>query len=143
MSRKEDEARLQGMDYAYRQIQKIGLEEFRKELKWRSAHGISLCVSPKAIDEASTVIKSTTIDTIFLLSVATLRDEFDFGAERIKRFMTRFDQKTGGLAKGFVTWDDYREQLQKELGFELKLGTRLDTMTGEIKTGRRSKHESA
>lgn len=113
---KEMMARIGGMEYALRTIKEKGIEEFEKELRWRNRYGVSVPISREEIGLASSAIKWMATDTFRVLSIATLRDEFDFGQKRIQRFVTRFDSKAKDLQDDLVTWDEYVEQLKKELG---------------------------
>jgi hypothetical protein len=51
----------------------------------------------------------------------TLRDEFDFGEKRCKRFLERFDSKTDFLLSGEVTWDDITDTLLEEINTKLDI----------------------
>lgn len=48
----------------------------------------------------------------------TLRDEFDFGQQRINRFINRFNEKTDVLVAGYASWEDYEQILLEEVGID-------------------------
>lgn len=116
--------RLEGMDYALRQIEKIGTEEFRKELRTRSRVGLGVNLSPRELNDVSQKIKEMCLDTVLTMAIAVLHDEFDFGKKRIQRFFDRYELKSSCLAGGFVSWQDYTDTIKKELG--IIIGIRLN-----------------
>ena len=95
--------RLDGMDYALRRIEKIGTEEFRKELKVRYRNGLSVQIPPKELCDASDRIKEMCLDTVLTMATLVLHDEFDFGKKRVQRFYDRFMKKADCLRGDFVT----------------------------------------
>lgn len=115
------DARLQGMDYALRTIKEIGVEAFEKELQTRCNHKIAHTVSQQAINEASDNIKAWCYETVACLFYLGLRDEFDFGKKRINRLNNRMTEKVRCLNENFVTWDDYKQILQDELGVKVDM----------------------
>lgn len=121
MSRKEDEARLTGMKYAYRQIADHGLDYFANELRNRGAFNITIPITNADIEAASKAIREQTYDTMLCMSLLTLRDEFDFGKQRLERFLRRFEEKTNALAGGELQWEDYCQILKDECGINLNI----------------------
>lgn len=118
---KEALCRLDGMDYALRRIEKIGTEEFRKELKTRYRSGISIQITPKELSDASDRIKEMCLDTVLTMATLVLHDEFDFGKKRVQRFYDRFMKKADCLRGDFVTWQDYSDIIKEELGINIKI----------------------
>lgn len=47
----------------------------------------------KEIEKASEVIKMNTLDTVLLLAISAIRDEFDYGPVRLKRLINRMEKK--------------------------------------------------
>lgn len=62
-----------------------------------------------------------TLDTVIVLAVATLHDEFEFGQKRCQRFMDRMSTKADCLTEDMCTWQDYVEAIRAELGLELQI----------------------
>lgn len=118
---KAAENRLEGMDYALRQIEKIGTEEFRKELNTRRRTGIAVNLSPKELNDCSEKIKAMCLDTVLTMSVLVLHDEFGFGKKRIRQFFDRFTLKSSCLEGGFASWQDYMDIVKNELGFKITI----------------------
>lgn len=100
-------ARLQGMDYAFRQIKKEGLDEFEKELRWRMNHGISLRLTQKELDKSSMEFKQQFVAMTVCVAILVLHDEFGFGKKRLKQFENRYNVKSESLLSDYVNWDDY------------------------------------
>lgn len=68
-----------------------------------------------------TKIKEMTLDTMLTLSVATLHDEFDFGAKRCQRFIKRANLKAECIVDDLATWDDFIQQIKEELGIQITI----------------------
>jgi len=100
-------ARLQGMDYAFRQIKKEGLDAFEKELRWRMNHGISLRLTQKELDKSSMEFKQQFVAMTVCVAILVLHDEFGFGKKRLKQFENRYNVKSESLLSDYVNWDDY------------------------------------
>ncbi|SHM77376.1 hypothetical protein SAMN02746066_03262 [Anaerosporobacter mobilis DSM 15930] len=107
-----------GMDYACKIAKEKGTDALVEECKFRKKTGIPITVERKKCDEAIERIKMNTIDTIRILSLCVLRDEFGFGKDRLKRFAERFEKKTDCLVDEFVNWEDIIENIKEETGLE-------------------------
>ena len=121
MGRREDDARLAGMMYAYKQIKEHGLDYFKKELQNRGAYHIAVAINNADLTAASKAIREQTYDTMLVMSLLTLHDEFDFGTKRLERFMGRFEIKTNALATGHLQWEDYTGILRDECGINIHI----------------------
>lgn len=124
MNRKEDNARLDGMAYALKQIKANGVEAFERELAMRGRRGLAIPVSQADLVAGSQRIKEMTLDTVLTLAVATLHDEWQFGKKRCKRFADRYSLKAACLADNLVSWQDYTDMIKDEL--DLKIEIRLN-----------------
>lgn len=111
-------ARLQGMDYAFRQIKKEGLDEFEKELRWRMNHGISLRLTQKELDKSSIEFKQQFVAMTVCVAILVLHDEFGFGKKRLKQFENRYNVKSDSLLSDYVNWDDYTALVSEITGEE-------------------------
>lgn len=94
-------------------VEEDGVDALREEIKFRGAKGINTAMSKKELNKACTKIKEMT------LSVATLHDEFDFGAKRCQRFIERMNLKAECIVDDLVTWDDFIGQIREELGIQI------------------------
>ncbi len=118
---KEEECRREGMAYALKIAKEKGIEALEEECRFRGATRIPLSVSRKACDEVINKIKMNTIDTITILSAMTLRDEFDFGPKRIKRFTERFNKKAECIMDDYTNWDEQIQILKEECGLDFNI----------------------
>lgn len=118
---KEESARYEGMAYAYRIAKQKGIEGLEEEIKFRNATQIPLSVSRQACDEAINRIKENTLDTILIMSVAVLHDDFKMGQIRIQRFMDCFERKTLCLNDSYVTWQDFIDDIKETLDITLAI----------------------
>lgn len=113
--------RTDGMEYALRIVKEKGIEALEKEVKARTWSGISLRITAEEINEASEKIKHMVLDTMTIMTVLTLHDEFGFGRKRIQQFLDRFTLKAECILEDYATWEDYQSIIRKELGFDLNL----------------------
>ncbi len=82
-----------GLLMALEIVKNEGVEALEKEIKFRNVTGIRTALAKKDINRATIKIKEQTVDTVTILSVATLHDEFGFGTQRCDRFIKRFNKK--------------------------------------------------
>ena len=120
-----DRGRNDGLAMALRIVELDGIEGLRKEIKFRGVTGIHTTLAKKELDRASKQIKEMTLDTMIVLAVATLHDEFDFGQKRCQRFMDRLELKAGCLIDDLATWTDYIKAIKDEIGLELSIRENL------------------
>ena len=114
-----------GLAMALRIAEEDGIEGLRREIKFRGVTGIHTTLAKKELDRASKQIKEMTLDTMIVLAVATLHDEFDFGQKRCQRFMDRLELKAGCLIDNLATWPDYIKAIKDEIGLELSIRENL------------------
>ena len=113
---REAEARVQGMDYAYRQIKAHGLEAFERELHLRGHYGIRLPITPRDIMDCYMPIRNALDDMYRSLTLVTLHDEFDFGAKRLQRFRDRWNVKVSDIDDKIIDVADYVKVANDLLG---------------------------
>lgn len=116
-----------GLALAWRIVREGGAEALEKEINERKATGISVNMSMKEIDTAILPIKELTIRTVLAMSVATLRDEYGFGKERLQRFADRFMLKADCMSEGWLTWKDLCENIEEETGIHISYDDMFDT----------------
>lgn len=68
-----------GLLMALEIVKNEGVEALEKEIEFRNITGIRTALAKKDINRATIKIKEQTVDTVKILSVATLHDEFGFG----------------------------------------------------------------
>ena len=116
MSGKED-----GLLLAARIVEKDGLAGLEEEIRYRNITGIHTGLARKELEKATTRIKEMTLDTFTVLSIAVLRDEFEFGRKRISRFIERMNLKAECLVDDMVTWKDFTDDIRQDLGIDLRI----------------------
>lgn len=87
--------RTDGLQLALRLVKEGGQEALEKEIKFRNQYGINTAMTEKELEKASVAVKEMTIDTVTIMALHTLHDEFGFGPSRADRFVNRFNQKSG------------------------------------------------
>lgn len=108
-----------GLLMALEIVKNEGVEALEKEIKFRNITGIRTALAKKDINRATIKIKEQTVDTVKILSVATLHDEFGFGTQRCDRFIKRFNKKAECIMDDMASWNDYIKTIKEELGIEL------------------------
>ena len=121
VDKKIHEYRMAGAAWILDMVKKDGIEAAEKELERRGAEFIPMEINNEALKEFEERVKNHTIDTICLLSAATLRDEFGFGKERLKRFVERFNEKSDCICEDYVTWNDIIEQMKEETWIDFNI----------------------
>lgn len=114
--------RMDGLLLAQKIVKDGGPEALEKEIRFRGATGIHTALAVKDLDKSTYQIKEHTLDTMLIMTVAVLHDEFDFGAKRCKRFLDRASRISESLLANMATWSDYQQMIKDELGIELTLG---------------------
>ena len=108
-----------GLLMALEIVKNEGVEALEKEIEFRNITGIRTALAKKDINRATIKIKEQTVDTVKILSVATLHDEFGFGTQRCDRFIKRFNKKAECIMHDMASWNDYIKMIKEELGIEL------------------------
>ena len=113
--------RTDGLSLARKLVKEGGLEALEEEIQFRGKIGVNTAICKKELEQACTKIKEMTLDTMIVISVATLRDEFGFGKARLQRFVDRMVLKTDCMLDNMATWEDYIQAIQEETGLELRI----------------------
>lgn len=111
--------RLDGMYYAYAKIKENGIDEFAKELEYRSKRGVQLVNTKKDQQKFEREIIDRVQDVIMIFAIAVLADEFDFGSEEINRFIDRLQLKSDCISDKYITWEEQQQILKDELGIDI------------------------
>ena len=91
-----------------------GLEELQRVTRQRNLAGLRTLIDPRELDQDFRDATLQILDTVLIMSLIVLKDEFDFGTKRLDRFKKRFNDKTECLETGNVTWIDMIEQVREE-----------------------------
>ena len=111
--------RAAGMILARDIVAESGIGGLEKEIEFRNITGINVGFRKKELEKMCDPIKARTLDTVLIMAVSVLRDEFDFGKIRCSRFIDRFNKKAACLMDDMATWDDYIQAIKEEIGIEL------------------------
>ena len=115
------QGRNEGIAFCDNIAKEKGLEELQRVTRQRNLAGLRTLIDPKDLDKDLINIKMQILDTVLIMSLIVLKDEFDFGSKRLDRFKKRFNDKTECLESGNVTWVDMIEQIQQENDIKLHL----------------------
>lgn len=119
--REYERGREDGLDLAYRIVQQGGIEALKKELKFRGVTGIKTSLAAKDLGKAGEAIKEMTLDTITILALAVLHDDFGFGEKRCQKFMDGMDRGAQFLVEDLATWPDYIESIKEQMGIDVTI----------------------
>lgn len=119
--REYERGREDGLDLAYRIVQHGGIEALKKELKFRGVTGIKTSLAAKDLGKAGEAIKEMTLDTITILALAVLHDDFGFGEKRCQKFMDGMDRGAQFLVDDLATWPDYIESIKEQMGIDVTI----------------------
>lgn len=111
--------RAAGMVLARDIVAESGIDGLEKEIEFCNITGINVGFRKKELEKMCDPIKARTLDTVLIMAVSVLRDEFDFGKIRCSRFIDRFNKKAACLMDDMATWDDYIQVIKEEIGIEL------------------------
>lgn len=116
--KKDEQLRREGMSYALSVAKENGVEGLENELHRRNASEVPLRITKAQMQQYSESVKENVVNHILLLSLVTLRDEFEFGAKRLKQFQERFTDKASCIAGDWTTWEEQVKVLAEEVGIE-------------------------
>lgn len=118
---KQIQGHREGMAYALKIVKEKGIEGLEKEIKFRGLMNVPITVPKKTVDDFVEEIKTTTLETVLIMTIAVLHDEFGFGQKRCQQMVDRFNSKAECLADDYCTWQDYIDVIQDEIGIELNI----------------------
>lgn len=118
---KEEEARREGMAYAYDFAKKNGIEALEKELKMRNATKMPLSVNKKVTDDVINMLSENCRQTVMCLMAYTIHDKFRFGKKRLKQLLDAFEENTNFLYEGYTSWDDIIYVMKEECGIDYEI----------------------
>lgn len=112
--REMQQYRNDGMAFALKIAKEKGIEALEKEVAYRKATFLPSAVQEKDVTKFVDETKMNCLDTVLIMSMMVLRDEFDFGEKRLNRFKERFNKKADCIVANNATWKDLQEILQEE-----------------------------
>lgn len=115
---REEQWRREGISFAVNYLKDHTPQELEEEAKRRAAYNIPIGMSKGERTHAYHAMAANCLETVLLIAVSTLRDEFDFGTKRLNRFVERFNNKADCIEDDLVSWDDMVENVRQETGIE-------------------------
>ena len=118
---KEQAATYAGAQWFLNLIKSKGLEEAEKELKWRCNYDIPIGQKQSDLNKFADLVKTRCVGSFGMIAVATLRDLFGFGHDRLTRFKSVFENKCDCLLMDYCNFDDYQQALAEEVGINFEV----------------------
>ena len=116
---KEEQARREGMAYAFKIAKKRGIDGLEKELRLRNITKLPVAIKEKDVEEWCDGMKNQTVDSVGILAMVSLMDGFGFGKKRLLEFREIFNKKTECITNpDWSCWDDQIAILKEECGID-------------------------
>lgn len=141
------QARMDGMEFALRVAEQGGVEALRKEVKFRNTNFVPLEIDRNGLQEIYTMLAARIVQTILTMTLATLRDNDDYGEKRLKRFKAAFEKKCEEVdaldvyGEHYARISDYAQMLKDECNIEMDLETILKIQDDTDKNDKRLQNE--
>lgn len=114
---KEEQARREGMAYAFKIAKERGIDGLEKELRLRNITKLPVAIKEKDVEEWCDGMKNQTVDSVGILAMVSLRD--GFGKKRLLEFREIFNNKTDCITNpDWSCWDDQIAILKEECGID-------------------------
>lgn len=118
---KEEIARRSGMLFGWNILKADGIDGLEKELEYREETHTPICLTREEAERYIQGPKHRSEDTIMVLAMITLLDEFGMKTKRLEKFRASYEQKT----------DEYLEKPYAELKCNLKeIKEKIDKISG-------------
>ena len=88
------QGRNEGIAFCDKIAKEKGLEELQRVTRQRNLAGLRTLIDPRELDQDFRDATLQILDTVLIMSLIVLKDEFDFGTKRLDRFKKRFNDKT-------------------------------------------------
>ena len=132
--------RMEGLAWALSIIDKEesveqGVENLRKEVRFRRATFIPLEIPAHKIRECGRLLARRTLSTVLVMVIKVLDDEYGWKKQRLQTFIERFAKNTIGFededpyGDRYVEMSDYAEYFKEQYGIEF-----TDEQMAEMRT---------
>lgn len=111
----------EGMAFAFKVAKEKGFEGLEQEIRFRNITKCPITIPKSAMDDFINEVKTTTLETVLIMTIAVLHDEFGFGQKRCQQMVDRFNKKAECLADDYCSWRDYIDMIKEEIGIELNI----------------------
>lgn len=105
--KKTDEARLQGMELAYKIAKERGIEDLEKEIRWRGAHNVSLTVPRQELIMVSREIAKEEFMLVAVSMAMTITGDMHMPPSIAKDYLKAFNDRMD-------LYRDNKEQFEKD-----------------------------
>ena len=106
--KKTDEARLQGMELAYRIAKERGIEDLEKEIRWRGVHNVSLTVPRQELIMIAREIAKEEFMLVAVSMAMTITSDMHMPLSITKDYLTKFNDRMD-------LYRDDKEQFEKDV----------------------------
>lgn len=121
---KEEQARRDGMLWAYHVAKDGGIDALKAEIDRRAIQDVPVGITGKELQKLYDETERLAVDCTLVMSLHTLVDEFDFTEEDCNRFKARYNSKTECLLGGYTKWKEIIETLSEEINLKLNIHKR-------------------
>lgn len=119
---KEEKARYEGAEWCLRMIEEKGIEETKKDLMNRGAQNCPLGLLESDKKKFFENQFNHIYRSMLTLSLITLKDEFEFDIQDLRRYILRFENKAGCINVDLASWDDFEQMLAEEAQVKIENG---------------------
>lgn len=116
---KYEQARRDGMAYAYKIAKETGIDGLEKELRYRNITKHPIGLEEDYLNQWLDKVKFVLIGAMKCASVMTLRDNFEWGRTRLSRYLDGFNNRVDAAFQNYVTLEDFRESIKEEVGIDI------------------------
>lgn len=132
---KLEQARQDGIDYAYRIVKEEGIEALEKRVTRNRKTNVPAFVNQAQADEFAISVKENVVVTMLVVMQIVLKDKFGFGQKRLMRFKEHFESYCESLSGGWCTYTDIEQTLHDELGVEVVDGEKEKEFLAKMDKG--------
>ncbi len=116
---KYEQARRDGMDYAYRIVEEQGIEALEKRVDRNRKTFVPAFLSDAKLREFEERVKRNCIVSFTCMMAMVLRDKYGFGNKRMAEFSVAFHDMADSIAGEWLTYNDIIETIKEETGVDL------------------------
>lgn len=116
---KEEQARQDGMDYAYRLAKRDGLDALEKRISRNMRKGIPAFVSESQHNAYISHANKCCIKSFMCIMAHVLRSKYGFGEKRLEDFKRYFIDLADSIDGEWLDFDDIVSGIKEETGVDL------------------------
>lgn len=122
--RKEEQWRHEGMAFCLRYLDEHGgdVDALRAEIQRRGVTHTPIAITRAQEVEFANRVRKTLMETVLIVTLAVLHDEFGFGQARCKRFIDQFNYAGDLLVDDCINWAEMQQGIREQLGIDTVLG---------------------